>query len=291
VRSCIACHTAKNGQQAGNLVLDDESPISFEQHGQFPGTYYRLAVDERAKFGHKPVGYDSWGYPQASRYIRKLQARRSLLTWKIFGTRLDGFANEEHPSESKPGAGDLVDHGKKIEPKGNGHRVDIDFVGSIMPPPEAVTAGKVAPLTDEDRRTLVRWIDLGCPLDRDFDPKKPEERGRGWMLDDQRPTLTLTSPKPGKNGPLTRILIGMHDAYTGLDAESLHVTSNTPLDGESVGENLAGKFKLVSQGVWEWKLARPIHELSAANLDVSVKDKQGNTSRIVRTFSVVKESK
>ena len=42
-----------------------------------------------------------------------------------------------------------------------------------MPPPNAV-AGKyvgprgekiqVAPLSDEDRRTLVRWIDLGCPI-------------------------------------------------------------------------------------------------------------------------------
>ena len=40
---------------------------------------------------------------------------------------------------------------------------------------------KVAPLTDEDRRTLVRWIDLGCPIDTDYDPKSPEKRGFGWM--------------------------------------------------------------------------------------------------------------
>ena len=185
----------------------------------------------------------------------------------------------------------MVDHGKKIEAKGNGHRVDIDFVGSVMPPPDAIAAGKVLPLSDEDRRTLVRWIDLGCPLDRDYDPKKPEKRGRGWMLDDQRPTLTLTSPQPGKNGPLTKIVIGMHDAYTGLDAESLHVAANVPLHGIHAGANLASKFKPTSQGVWEWTLASPIDELSAAKLDVSVKDKQGNTSRIVRTFSVVKEGK
>jgi hypothetical protein len=290
-RSCVACHTAKDGEPAGNLVLDDEQPIQFEHHGEFPGTYYRLAVDERAKFGHKPVGYDSWGYPQASRYIRKLQSRRSLLTWKIFGKRLDGFSNDDHPSESKPGAGDLVDHGKTIDPKGNGHRVDVDFVGSIMPPPDAVAAGKVAPLTDEDRRTLVRWIDLGCPLDRDYNPAKPQDRGRGWMLDDQRPTLTLTSPQPGKNGPLTRILIGMTDAYTGLDSGSLSVTAEVPLGGAIAGEELSGKFKAVSHGVWEWRLDKPIEELAAAKLDVSVKDKQGNTSRIVRTFSVAKEAK
>ena len=44
-----------------------------------------------------------------------------------------------------------------------------------MPPPDAVKAGKVAPLTDEDRRTLVRWIDLGCPIDLDV---RPEEARR-----------------------------------------------------------------------------------------------------------------
>ena len=212
-------------------------------------------------------------------------------TWKIFGKRLDGFSNEDHPSESKPGAGDLVDHGKKIEPKGNGHRVDIDYIGSVMPPPEAVASGKVVPLTDEDRRTIVRWIDLGCPSTGITIQKPPEERGRGWMLDDQRPTLTLTFPQPGKNGPLTRILIGMHDAYTGLDGDSLQVTASVPLDGINAGENLASNFKVISRGVWEWKLDKPLDELAPAKLDVSVKDKQGNTSRIVRTFSVAKEGK
>jgi hypothetical protein len=47
------------------------------------------------------------------------------------------------------------------------------FKGSVMPPPEAVKDGKVKPLTDEDRRTLLRWIDLGCPIDLDYDPKNP----------------------------------------------------------------------------------------------------------------------
>jgi hypothetical protein len=39
----------------------------------------------------------------------------------------------------------------------------------------------------------------------------PNERGYGWMLDDTRPTLTLTYPQAGTNPPLTRILVGMHD--------------------------------------------------------------------------------
>ena len=76
-----------------------------------------------------------------------------------------------------------------------------------MPPPDAVKSGKVAPLSDEDRRTLVRWIDLGCPIDLAYDPQGPARSGFGWALDDQRPTLTVASPKPGANAPLDRILV------------------------------------------------------------------------------------
>ncbi len=56
-----------------------------------------------------------------------------------------------------------------------------------MPPPDAVKAGKVAPLTDEDKLTLVRWIDLGCPIDLEYDAGNPAKPGFGWALDDQRP--------------------------------------------------------------------------------------------------------
>src|SRR5437660_691337 len=82
-------------------------------------------------------------------------------------------------------------------------------------PPEAVKSGKVQALTDEDRLTLVRWIDLGCPIDLSKDPARP-----GWSLDDQRPTLTLTYPRAGSNESVTRILVGMHDYNTELDMKS-----------------------------------------------------------------------
>ena len=51
-------------------------------------------------------------------------------------------------------------------------------------------------------------------------------------------------------------------------------------------ENLAPKFKEVNRGVWELKLARPIDRLPKGKLTVSVRDRQGNVSRIERTFSV-----
>src|SRR5262249_29159218 len=67
-RSGAACHAKNAEKTAGTLVLDgDDEWMQVEQHGKFPGTYVRLALDERAKFGYKPVGYDSWGYPNASR--------------------------------------------------------------------------------------------------------------------------------------------------------------------------------------------------------------------------------
>jgi hypothetical protein len=167
-----------------------------------------------------------------------------------------------------------------------------------MPPPKAVAGtyaspgGKkiqVAPLTDEDRRTLVRWIDLGCPIDLDFDPKHPERRGQGWMLDDQRPTLTLTYPRAGVNNSLTRILVGMHDYNTGLDMDSFRVVADFPIDGVAAEENLAKKFNPKSDGVWELALTTSVAKLRKGKLTVSVKDRQGNINRIERTFSVGKE--
>jgi hypothetical protein len=174
--------------------------------------------------------------------------------------------------------------------------MDVDYTGSVMPPPEAVAGTwkgpdgnsiKVAPLTDEDRLTLVRWIDLGCPIDLVADPNNPGDRVPGWMLDEGRPTLTLTHPGPGlSTEPLTRILVGMHDYYTGLDMDSFKVVADFPIDGVPAGENLAEKLQPIGEQRWELKLARPIAALPRGRITVSVKDRQGNTTRIERTISI-----
>jgi hypothetical protein len=259
-RSCAACHSRKLEKPAGKLVLDDDRMVEgtrwdLGNSGPLPATYKTLAGN----------------YIGVTRYTRGFQSRRSLLIWKVFGRRLDGLPREA--------------------PKGKEHEhkrvlAEGDFTGSIMPPPEAVQSGKVPPLTDEDRRTLVRWIDLGCPVDLTFDPEKPNERGSGWMFDDQRPTLTLSQPHNGTNPPLTRILVGMHDYNTGLDMTSFRVVADFASDGVAAGENLAARFKSVADGVHELKLARPITNLAAGMLTVSVKDRQGNRTEIVRSFSV-----
>jgi hypothetical protein len=302
-RSCVACHTGAADKPAGNLVLDDDKPVGTQNPAGLgfsltvPGTYARLAADAAGKYGCKPLHRHGWTNLAASRYIRLMQARRSLLIWKVFGKRLDGWDNDDLPYESIPGDPQSLRHKGKPVPDTPHNReiAHVGYTGGVMPPPEAVAGTyegpggkkiKVAPLTDEDRLTLVRWVDLGCPLDLDFDPQRPSEKGRGWMLDDQRPTLTLTYPRAGANAELSRVLVGMYDYGSGLDSDSFKVEADFPVDDVAAGQNLAAKFKARSQGVWEMQFAKPITELPRGTLTLSVKDRQGNTSRVERAFSV-----
>lgn len=299
-RSCVACHTHQWEKPAGNLVLDDERPETYAgsiPQATLPNHYFRLALDHAGKYGYKPPGTGGDSFGRGSRYVWPLQSRRSLLAWKIFGRRTDGFSNDDFPIETV--AGDPASLRWKGEPVANPaqhrKRSIVGYTGSIMPPPEAVTGTyigpggrpiKVAPLSDEDRRTLIRWIDLGCPIDLDYDPANPSERGYGWMQDDNRPTLTMASPSPGANAPLTRILLGMHDYDTGLDLKTFQVVADFQVEGAVAGQNLAPKFRNKAQGVWELPLTTPLTELPKGRLTVSVKDRQGNITRIERSFSV-----
>jgi hypothetical protein len=164
-----------------------------------------------------------------------------------------------------------------------------------MPPAEAVAGTyegpdgkkiKVAPVTGEDRLTIVRWIDLGCPIDLDFDPAHPERRGYGWLLDENRPTLAVAYPKSGGNEKLERILLGMFDYNTGLDTKSLSVKADFAVDGIPAGRDLASKFKQLPDWRWELRLNKPIEQLKKGKLTITVKDIQGNISTVERTFSV-----
>src|SRR5438094_10393139 len=99
-----------------------------------------------------------------------MQSRRSLLAWKIFGRRTDGFSNDDFPIETVPGDPNSLQFQGKPVANAQQHRKRslVGYTGSIMPPPEAVAGNfaapdgrkiKVPPLSDEDRRTIVRWID------------------------------------------------------------------------------------------------------------------------------------
>ena len=58
--------------------------------------------------------------------------------------------------------------------------------------------------------------------------------------------------------------------------------------GRRSARTRSAKFKPKSSGVWELVLPLPLKDLPKGNLAVSVKDKQGNLSKLDRTFSVGK---
>ena len=239
-RSCVACHTAKKGKPAGNLVLDDDALVHFGNEPEMPGTYYRLALDTEARYGYKPVIHNGqWRQTNASRYVRKFQSRRSLLIWKVFGRRCDGWTNDDFPTETTPGDGTRCNttasrrrHAAKPRPgRPRLHRQRHAAAGrrgrDLRRPGRRQDQGAAA-----DGRGPA---DAGA-LDRPGLPDRPGLRpgpSRATRLrldvDDQRPTLTLTYPQAGANAALTRILVGMCDAYTGLDMGTFRVTADFAL--------------------------------------------------------------
>jgi hypothetical protein len=81
----------------------------------------------------------------------------------------------------------------------------------------------------------------------------------------------------------------MTDAYSGIDAATFTVTADLAIDGTRPGDNLAGKFRDLADGRWEWKLNQPLTSVQAATLTVAVQDRQGNLRRIERKFSAGKQ--
>lgn len=279
-KSCVACHSLSHDKSAGGLVLDDDRPNQKEGWVTWSG------------FQTLPRNVPRT-YARLAQYSPPFRSRRSPLIWKIDGRRLDGFRNED--IDSPPLDYDNDQHIRNWGHHSHRARMDVDYTGSVMPPPEALTGTakgpdgqtvKVSPLSDEDKLTLVRWIDLGSPIDF-REPQEAAHAKPGWLLDEGRPTLTLTYPRPGTNSTaLSTIVIGMHDYYTGLDLDSFQVTTDFTVNGIEPGKNLAPRFQRVGDGIWELKLTSPMTSLSGGQLSVSIKDRQGNVSRVERKFSI-----
>ena len=267
-RSCVQCHS-KTGRQEAGLVLDDNTIVD-----GFDNTYNRLARDPDARFGIKPViSNGTWRQTNASRYVRMFQSRRSLLMWKIMGRRLDGWSNADHPTESVPGNPATLPTGA------NPNHADIDYTGTIMPPP----ASGAPLLSEHEKMTFARWIDLGCPIDS----PDPQLKPMGIFADDIKPVLTVSAPRSGSiSGPLSQLRLGLYDNYSGLDRASLSVKANFVVNGKAAGTELAGDFRDTGNAVWTLGLSTPIASLAAGKLSVQVKDLAGNVSAVERTFSV-----
>ena len=140
-----ACHTQSAPQPPGNLVLDDTA-----LYGGLPVTTSAWPTDSAADWGYPPVISNGiWRQTNASRLRAPLQSRRSLLLWKIFGRRLDGWTNADHPTESVPGDASTLPAGASA------NDADLDFTGQRHA--AARRAGAAAERGGEDPlRTLDR---------------------------------------------------------------------------------------------------------------------------------------
>lgn len=246
---CASCHGAAS-PAAGLPLASSTAPVSRDGVA-WPGAYYRLVLDEAAAFSSPPPGGESqWFVPQLTRYIRGFQSRQSLLMWKVWGQRLDGRVNEDRDD-------------------------DLDFV-----PTAAHPAGGVPGMTNEEKLTLARWIDLGAPIDL----------GSPWgfLEDDLRPTLvvrpSLTAARVA--GSFNVLEIAAFDVESGVVPGSLTVTCNLKLGTIPAGGNLAaGKAIDPQGGVLRLVLPRRVQIGERAVFTVSVRDAAGHVSRIVRTYA------
>ncbi|MEZ5460466.1 MAG: hypothetical protein R3F00_01485 [Dokdonella sp.] len=261
---CAGCH--QGASPPGNLNLADTSMID-----GLPGDYRRLAADSAAQFGYAPViSNGSWRQTNASRYVRMFQSRRSLLIWKLFGERLDGWSNAEHPTETVPGNPATLPAGS------DANEADLDFTGTMMPPP----GSPVVPLTADEKLLFVRWIDLGAPIDTG-------NADLGWFLDDLRPTVALSLPRARANpAPLQSIRFGLADADSGVDLTSLSVSADFVVNGRAPGTELADLAQAQGDGIWSIALLPPLQSAWDRHVTVSVRDQQGNTTRVRRAFFV-----
>lgn len=105
------------------------------------------------------------------------------------------------------------------------------------------------------------------------------------MLDDQRPTLTLAEPQADSQGAVKRILVGMYDYGTWLGMNTFSVMADFPIGEIPPGRNLADQFKALPNHRWELQLQRPVTVPLRGKLTVSIKDMQGNITRVERSVS------
>lgn len=249
-RSCVTCHSGSAA--AAQLDLSDQTMYAVTSVGTVPGDYARLAADSAARWGIKPWTSDrNWRGVQASRYVRKMQSRRSLLAWFVAGARLDGWTNADWPSETVPGDPTTLPGGTAST-----YIADVDFV-------DTVNHGVM--LTTGEKRKIYQWIDLGAPINLG-----------AYYTDELRPTLTVSRPRPNINtGPLTSIRVGAADVGDRLDLTTLQV------EGLDVGAPTQ-----TAPGVFVFPLVTPMTS-GAGQIVASVRDRDGNlTSQTVR-FTIV----
>jgi hypothetical protein len=155
---------------------------------------------------------------------------------------------------------------------------DLDYTGTVMPP---VGSG-VPALTIDEKMTIARWIDLGCPINNG-DGGATEY---GWFLDEIRPTLEVSVPREGRSmDNLTELVIGVADANSGIEPGSLSVVANFALAGRSAGAELADLATPIGDGIYRISLGAPAAVPDDGEIHFEVRDRQGNTTWVTRQRS------
>ena len=146
-RSCVACHTQKAEKPAGNLVLDDDQLRRDHIAHSVPGTYYRLASDPKALFGHKPPGQSGWGEGDAQVALRLgVPVAAQPADLEDLRRPAGRLQQRRPPDGSRPRRSQHAPaQGATVEPTPqNRSHADVGYTGSIMPPPEAVPDNRTA---------------------------------------------------------------------------------------------------------------------------------------------------
>ena len=257
---CAGCHV--DDTTDGQLNLHADASTASCGGGTWPGTYYRLAVDDNSNptpgcaFGlGTPAGTPSYFIgPQQTRYVRGFQSRESLLIWKVFDARLDGRANATRDG-------------------------DLDFSPS---------AAHASLLTWDEKATLARWVDLGAPIDTCSWPGHPCGTPTwGWFEDDLRPTLSVSpTVSEARAGPVSSIAVAAYDMESGLKAGTLSLTFDVPVGGQPPGHDFAAGIDPANGETVQVGLPAAV-DLSAigATLTASIGDQAGHVTRLVRSFT------
>lgn len=251
---CAACHGATNPAGPGpGLRLASSAPTV----QGWPAAYHALALN-----GTDPVSGAVYTRllgdqaVQATRYVRSLQARQSLLLWALWNERLDGRSNATRSD-------------------------DIDFAGH---PP-------IAGLTDAERFTVARWVDTGAGIELRgrTDPTDTPSQQNLWGYDDDdlRPTLVLrpTLEAAESAGHIDAIEVAAFDIESGLrsGAGEWMLSADRAIGSIAAGANLAAGLALPADGSVR-RIALPSRVAAPTVFTLRVRDGAGNVAEIQRRY-------
>ena len=172
-RSCVACHSVKHDKPAGRLALDDDRPDHQARPGAVGG---KRAGAARAAAHLRPPGAVFLGVPVAAQPADLDGATASASTASTTTTfpvrrsttRTRRTCSTGATTASAACTTSITPAAPCRRPKRSPARTRA----------RTASSSRSRRSSDEDKLTLARWIDIGCPIDRDYDPQRRRARPR-----------------------------------------------------------------------------------------------------------------